>query len=124
MIKSDFTDQAGYQAMQVLLYQPHPPTAVLAANDTIAIGALKLAQALSWRVPQDISIIGMDDIYASATTSPALTTVAKPKYDIGVTAARILMGRMSGDMQDTAQRFRLSCELIVRASTAAPGRSA
>lgn len=121
MIESDFTDQAGYQAMQGLLHQPHPPTAVLAANDTIAIGALKAAQALSWRVPQDISIIGMDDIYAAATTSPALTTVAKPKYDIGVMAARILMGRMSGEMQEPVQRLKLPCGLSVRGSTAPPG---
>jgi DNA-binding LacI/PurR family transcriptional regulator len=122
MIESDFTDEAGYQAMQGLLHQPHPPTAVLAANDTIAIGALKAAQALSWRVPQDISIIGMDDIYAAATTSPALTTVAKPKYDIGVRAAQILMGRMSGEIQDGAQHLRLPCALLVRGSTAPPAK--
>lgn len=120
MIESDFTDQAGYQAMQKLLEQPAPPTAVLAANDTIAIGALKAAQALSWHVPDDISIIGMDDIYAAAMTSPALTTVAKPKYEIGVTAARVLMGRMSGEMQDPARSLKLPCELIVRGSTAPP----
>ncbi|MCB9450679.1 MAG: LacI family DNA-binding transcriptional regulator [Anaerolineaceae bacterium] len=122
MMESDFTDEAGYHAMQRLLDQPHPPTAVLAANDTIAIGALKAAQAMSWRVPQDISIIGMDDIYAAATTSPGLTTVAKPKYDIGMVAAQILMERMSGEAQDEPQRVKLPCELIVRGSTAPPGQ--
>jgi DNA-binding LacI/PurR family transcriptional regulator len=120
MVESDFTDQAGYQAMLQLLGQPAPPTAVLAANDTIAIGALKAAQALSWHVPDEISIIGMDDIYAAATTSPALTTVAKPKYEIGITAARVLMGRMAGEIQDSARSLKLPCELIVRGSTAPP----
>jgi len=120
VIESDFTDRAGYQAMERLLQQPDPPTAVLAANDTIAIGALKAAQALSWRVPEDISIVGMDDIYAAATTSPALTTVAKPKYEIGVRAAQLLMARMSEESHDDVTRTRLACELIVRSSTAPP----
>lgn len=119
-IESDFTDKAGYQAMQQFMEQIDPPTAVLAANDTIAIGALKAVQARGWHVPQDISIIGMDDIYAAATTSPALTTVAKPKYEIGVRAAKVLMGRMTGELQEAARNLKLPCELIVRSSTAAP----
>jgi LacI family transcriptional regulator len=81
---------------------------------------LKAAQALSWRVPEDISIVGMDDIYASAVTSPALTTVAKPKYEIGVKAASILMDRMGGDRETPTQNLKLPCELIIRGSTAPP----
>jgi DNA-binding LacI/PurR family transcriptional regulator len=120
IIEGDFTDRAGYEAMQILLRRDEPPTAVFAANDTIAIGALKAAQALSWRVPEDISIVGMDDIYASAVTSPALTTVAKPKYEIGVKAASILMDRMGGDRETPTQNLKLPCELIIRGSTAPP----
>ncbi|MEQ8671599.1 MAG: LacI family DNA-binding transcriptional regulator [Aggregatilineales bacterium] len=120
MIEGDFTDQAGYEAMQRLLSQKQKPTAVFAANDTIAIGALKAAQACSWRVPEDISIVGMDDIYASAVTSPALTTVRKPKYKIGECAARILLARMDEDDETylETQNLKLPCELIIRDSTA------
>lgn len=120
MLECDFSDSAGFQAMKVLLEHKNPPTAVFTANDTIAIGALRAAQASSWRVPQDISIIGMDDIYTSAVTSPALTTVAKPKYEIGVKAAEVLMARMDGDTETASQYLKLPCHLVVRASTAPP----
>lgn len=120
MIEGDFTDRAGYEAMQYLLSQSPAPTAVFAANDMIAIGALKAAQAMSWRVPKDVSIVGMDDIYASAVTSPSLTTIRKPKYEIGENAARILLARMNEDDEPKLeiQNLRLSCELIIRDSTA------
>lgn len=120
MIEGDFTDRAGYEAMQYLLSQSPAPTAVFAANDMIAIGALKAAQAMSWRVPEDVSIVGMDDIYASAVTSPSLTTIRKPKYEIGENAARILLARMNEDDEPKLeiQNLRLSCELIIRDSTA------
>jgi len=120
LIEGDFNEEAGYEAMQRLLKLTQPPTAVLAVNDNIAIGALRAAQALSWRVPEDISIVGMDDIHAAATTSPALTTVAKPKYEIGVTAAQILVERMKEPEANEVSKLKLPCELIVRGSTAAP----
>ncbi|GAB5491946.1 MAG: substrate-binding domain-containing protein [Phototrophicaceae bacterium] len=121
VIEGDFTREAGYTAMQQLLNLKNPPTAVFTANDSIAIGALKASKMMSWRVPEDISIIGMDDIYASTVTSPELTTIAKPKYDIGVNAARILLACIEDKTQKTAvEKLRMNCELIVRASTSAP----
>lgn len=121
VIESDFTDAAGFAAMQVLLQLENPPTAVFAANDSIAIGALNAAQAMNWRVPEDISIIGMDDIHASALVTPGLTTVAKPKYEIGVEAAKRLMLRIEEDDQHRPKlELKLPCELIVRGSTAPP----
>jgi LacI family transcriptional regulator len=94
-----------------------PPTAVFAGNDVLAIGALKAAQAMQRRIPDDISIIGMDDIAAAAVTSPALTTIAKPKYDIGKTAAQLLLERMSGTAPDAPRHLKLPCRLIQRTST-------
>lgn len=120
VIEGEFTRQAGYYAMQNLLRLKNPPTAVFTANDSIAIGALKAAKAMSWRVPEDISIIGMDDINASTVTSPELTTIAKPKYDIGVNAARILLNCIENKSQVTVEKLKMNCELIVRASTAEP----
>ena len=72
--------------MRQLIDLPQRPTAVFAVNDIIALGALRAAQTAGVNVPEDISLIGMDDIFAAATSYPPLTTIAKPKYDIGATA--------------------------------------
>ncbi|MCZ7545586.1 MAG: LacI family transcriptional regulator [Anaerolineae bacterium] len=117
VVDCDFSDQAGFEAMKRLLSLPEPPSAVFAANDILAIGALKAAQAMRRRVPEDVSIVGMDDIYAAATTSPALTTVAKRKYETGATAAQFLVSRMCGEAPETPRRVKLPCRLVVREST-------
>ncbi|HRL12956.1 MAG TPA: LacI family DNA-binding transcriptional regulator [Aggregatilineales bacterium] len=122
IVEGDFTDQDGFEGMRHLLALDHPPTAVFAANDIIALGALKAARALNVRVPEDVSIIGMDDIHAAALTSPALTTVAKPKYDIGVRGAHLLLQRMQGETPERVRHDLLPCSLIIRDSTAPPAR--
>ncbi|MBN1284113.1 MAG: substrate-binding domain-containing protein, partial [Anaerolineae bacterium] len=118
IVESEFSDRAGFEAMQYFLKLPHPPTAVFAANDILAIGALKGAQSMGVKVPGAVSIIGMDDIYAAVTTSPALTTVAKRKYETGAQAAQFLLARMLGEAPPAARHVRLPCRLIVRESTA------
>jgi DNA-binding LacI/PurR family transcriptional regulator len=122
IIESEFSDRAGYDAMCQLLALDEPPTATLAANDLLAIGALKATQALGCHVPEDMSIVGIDDIYPAATTSPALTTVTKPKYDIGVRAAEFLLARMTEDNPSEVRQVKLACALTVRDSAAAPRR--
>lgn len=117
VIECEFSDQDGYAAMCRLLDMPQPPTAVFAANDILAIGALKAAQAMQRHVPDDVSIIGMDDIYAAVMTSPALTTITKPKYDIGATAAQLLLARMNGGTA-APSHLKLPCQFMTRASTA------
>lgn len=114
-----FTIQGGMDAMAQLLALSAPPTAVFAANDILAIGALQTAHAQGWRVPEDISIVGMDDIYAAAATSPPLTTVRKPKYETGAEAAKLLLARINGD-QSPVRNLKLPCALVQRGSTAAP----
>lgn len=118
IIESEFSREAGYEVMQQFLALPDPPSAIVAANDILAIGALKAAQEMNYRVPEDISIIGIDDIYAAATTSPTLTTVAKLKYELGVRAARFLLERLKGNAPQQARHTQLPCTLIVRDSTA------
>ena len=100
----------------------NPPTAVFAANDILAVGALKAAEVMNFRVPEDISIVGMDDIYAAAMTSPALTTVAKPKYENGTQAAQFLLERMSNDELPDPRHVKTTCELVIRESTAVAKR--
>ncbi len=120
IMETEFSEQAGFDAMRRLMQLANPPTAVFAANDILAIGALKAAHALGLRVPEDVSIVGMDDIYAASITSPPLTSVAKPKYEIGERAAELLFARMSDDGEAPPQHITLACRLVKRGTTAAP----
>jgi DNA-binding LacI/PurR family transcriptional regulator len=120
VIQTTFTEEGGYTAMQHLLRLEQPPTAVFAVNDIIALGALRAAQDANVRVPEQMSIIGMDDIYAAATTSPPLTTVAKPKYEIGNTAARFLLEHLTEAAPHEERHWLLPCHLVRRGSTAPP----
>jgi DNA-binding LacI/PurR family transcriptional regulator len=118
IIECEFTNADGFDAMQRLLNLTKPPTAVFAANDILAIGAIKSAQAMNYRVPEDISVIGMDDIYPAAMTSPSLTTIMKSKYETGQRAAQFLLERMSKNEPVEARHIKLPCQLIKRGSTA------
>jgi DNA-binding LacI/PurR family transcriptional regulator len=120
VIHGDFTLQSGREAMRDLLALAEAPTAVFAANDIIAIGAMQTAHTMNCRIPDDISIIGMDDIYAASTTSPPLTTITKPKYEIGVQAAGLLLTRMKHGTKAPRKHLLLPCELSVRGSTSSP----
>jgi LacI family transcriptional regulator len=104
-----------------LLALRYPPTAVFAANDMIALGALCAAETAGLRVPEQMSIIGMDDIFAASTTCPPLTTVAKPRYDIGVTAARFLLERITGKSIADSRHPLIPCKLMLRRTTHRPG---
>ena len=118
IIQTDFSNVGGFTAMQQFLALPQPPTAIFAVNDILALGALRAVQMVGLRVPDELSIIGMDDIFAAATTFPPLTTIAKPKYDIGVTAARFLLERIAGTAPDMTRHPMLNCTLELRGSTA------
>lgn len=117
IVQTTFSQEGGFSAMQRLL--PQRPTAVFAVNDIIALGALRAAQFAGLSVPDEISIIGMDDIFAAATTNPSLTTIAKPKYEIGATAAHFLLERIEGNAPEVTRHPLLACRLEQRSSTAA-----
>jgi LacI family transcriptional regulator len=114
-----FTARAGYDALSVMLAGPGRPTAVFAANDLIAIGMLQLLRTMGVRVPQDISIVGFDDIPLAGLLDPALTTVCVPQPEMGMAGARLLIDRLEGRPIDDF-RVTLPTELIVRASSAPP----
>lgn len=110
----------GFQAMRALLDLPEGerPTAVIAFNDIIAVGALHAVHSHGLRVPQDISIIGVDDIALAAHTYPPLTTISQPKYHMGKLAVQTLR-RMSEDPSSISSNCSLlEIPLIVRESTA------
>jgi DNA-binding LacI/PurR family transcriptional regulator len=115
-----FNLDGGRQAMEEILAAPRQPTAVFASNDILAMGAMQFASERGIRIPADLSIMGMDDIYPAAMTTLPLTTVAKPKYDNGCQAARFLFERINGDAPPNGRRCVLPCQLVERQSTAAP----
>ncbi len=86
----------GYVQMQQLLSLPEPPTAVFAVSDRTAIGAMDAIKDAGLRIPDDISVVGIDDVRDSAYSTPPLTTFSVPKYDLGRTAVFILHDLISG----------------------------
>ncbi len=105
----------GKEAMSRLLRLPKPPTAVFAASDFMAIGAMAAARERGLRVPEDISLMGFDDIEFTNYTSPPLTTVRVPSWDIGHLAVSLLMDMVeSGDGQP--RRLCLDTQLMLRKS--------
>jgi len=103
----------------VLLSLPEPPTAIFAANDVSAIATLEVAEDLGLRVPQDLSIIGFDDIPDASRTTPALSTIRQPMHRLGSTAVGLLIALMSGETPETTHH-RLPTRLVPRGTTAPP----
>jgi DNA-binding LacI/PurR family transcriptional regulator len=105
---SSYDWHGGYDCAKKLLDGSRPPTAVLAANDLMAIGAMKALRERGLFIPRDISVVGFDDINMASLCIPALTTVKQPKYEMGEYSARKLLKRI---------------ELVFTAKTAAPKKN-
>jgi LacI family transcriptional regulator, repressor for deo operon, udp, cdd, tsx, nupC, and nupG len=117
-----FTIPAGRGAMARLLDERDPPTAVFAANDESAIGAIIEAKARGLNVPRDITIVGFDDIEFAQSYDPPLTTVYQPRREMGRKAMDIL-GRLLVDPRRAQPDAILDYKLVVRASSAPPHRA-
>jgi LacI family transcriptional regulator len=108
----------GYYAMErVLDAMPEPPDAVFAANDPAAMSALKALAARGLRAPDDVSVVGVDDIHLAAHHEPPLTTVRVDKLGLGRTGARLLLEHLEG--HEVPERTTLPTELVVRGTTKA-----
>ncbi|EGO8361378.1 DNA-binding transcriptional regulator CytR [Escherichia coli] len=116
--RGDFTFEAGSKAMQQLLDLPQPPTAVFCHSDIMALGALSQAKRQGLNVPEDLSIIGFDNIDLTQFCDPPLTTIAQPRYEIGREAMLLLLDQMQGQHVGSGSRL-MDCELIIRGSTRA-----
>jgi LacI family transcriptional regulator len=112
--------QAGYEAMRQLLSLSALPTAVFAHNDVLALGAMHAVQEAGLTVPNDVSIVGYDDIKSAAYFSPPLTTVRLAKHELGREAGRIILEHIQSTKKVPFQKVSLPVELIVRGSTSAP----
>lgn len=117
ILRGDFQYESGYQAARHLLSMDSSPTAIFASNDLMAIGAISAAVEVGQHVPADLSVVGFDDVRLASFANPALTTVAQPKYEMGVVAATMLLERMRDPGMPPRRRV-LDTELIVRRSTA------
>ena len=116
--RGDFTFEAGSKAMQQLLDLPQPPTAVFCHSDVMALVALSQAKRQGLKVPEDLSIIGFDNIDLTQFCDPPLTTIAQPRYEIGREAMLLLLDQMQGQHVGSGSRL-MDCELIIRGSTRA-----
>lgn len=110
----------GFQAMSALLALPPAdcPTAVIAYNDLMALGVLHAIRARHLRVPEDISVVGTDNIAIAAHTNPPLTTITQPKYQMGRTAMQVLYHMIQGHPPPEDGYTLMESALIVRESTA------
>jgi DNA-binding LacI/PurR family transcriptional regulator len=102
--------------MLSLLALPTPPRAVFACNDNMAIGAILAAQELGCVVPDDIAVVGFDNIAAGSWIRPRLTTVAQYPTEIGEQLARALFDRIEGRYDGPGLRVEVPCRLIERES--------
>ena len=115
MKEGAFTVTSGYEMMSELLQDAALPTAIFAASDLIAIGALKALNEHGLSVPEDISLMGFDNITMTEFTTPPLTTLHAPAYEMGNYGAHILYHILTPKSQ-AAMRIKLPCRLIERAS--------
>ena len=115
-VDADFTVKGGYFACSKVLKES-APTAIIAGNDLTAIGVLHSAYDGGLRVPQDLSVVGFDDIVFAEYAQPALTTVSVPRIEIGTVAFQALRIMMSDPAQE-GREFRVGTRLVTRQSTA------
>jgi DNA-binding LacI/PurR family transcriptional regulator len=118
---ANFSAESGHVATRALLTRRPDVTAVFAGNDTIAIGVISAARALGRRVPEDLSVVGHDDLPFAAWLSPGLTTIRNDAVRQGALAAEMLISILQGK-PIAERRVRLQSELIVRQSCAAAPR--
>ncbi|MGB9775970.1 MAG: LacI family DNA-binding transcriptional regulator [Anaerolineae bacterium] len=112
--EGDFTEQGGRAAMQRLL--PRRPTAVFAASDMMAAGAMKVLREAGLRVPEDVAVVGFDDVPLASMVEPPLTTVRQPIEQLGSMAVELLVSLLENPGGEVVHRVVLPTELVIRAS--------
>lgn len=114
--ESDASYESGYDQMMKLLALETPPTAVFAFNDEVAIGAMKAVKDSQLSIPDDIAIVGFDNINMASIVEPNLTTINQPKYEIGKKAMELLLKIINGESLQK-KKFVMRDELIIRESS-------
>ncbi|WP_141432109.1 LacI family DNA-binding transcriptional regulator [Bacillus sp. 03113] len=114
--EGEYDIQSGYKRGKELLKQKDKPTAICCVSDMVAIGAIRAAEELGLKVPEDISILGFDDIPIAEAYRPSLTTVRQPIVELGIQSAQMLLQQMQEKDQYVKEVRVLSHEIIVRES--------
>ncbi|ENQ8055606.1 TPA: substrate-binding domain-containing protein [Vibrio parahaemolyticus] len=115
IIESDFECEGGYQAFKKMAERGTLPSSIFVSNDMMAMGVINAANELGIKVPDDLSIIGYDDIHIAKFMSPSLTTIHQPKYRLGQAAVETLVRRLD-DKYNEAQVVQLEPTLVIRNS--------
>jgi LacI family transcriptional regulator len=116
IVEGDFTEAGGYAAMRRLL--PHKPEAVFAASDVMAQGALRAVREVGWRIPDDVALVGFDDMPFASRMEPALTTVRQPIHRLGSVAVETLISLIEEDNRQP-RHVVLPTQLVMRQSCGA-----
>jgi len=113
--EGDFTVETAQKCTLRLLSLPEPPTAIFAANDMSATGVYQAAQQMGVRIPQDVSVIGFDNLRDSLYLDPPLTTIEQYIYDMGVLATRLMVNMLRGENPEKKQHV-FQTRLVIRES--------
>ena len=121
-VAESFSEEAGYRAARRLIHGGAPPTAIFCANDLVALGTLRAAREAGLDCPDQISLVGFNDIPFAELFAPPLTTVHVPQRELGELAAGLILAQIE-QQPIPARRIVLDVHLVIRGSTAAPARS-
>lgn len=119
LYQGDWEVQSGYAAVKTFLTLPEPPTAIFAANDLMALGAIYALQESGRRVPEDVAVVGYDDREIASIARPSITTVSLPCYEMGEMSAKLLLRLLEKETQ-SEKPVKIKGKLIVRESSGAP----
>lgn len=116
IMHGDYREESGRRLADALLSRRSPPSALFVANNQMLIGAIETIAAKSLRIPNDIAVVGFDDLPLAAVFTPPLTIVRQPAYEVGRSAAELLLKRIEEPQRDTVS-IQLLPELVIRKST-------
>ncbi|CDG23207.1 HTH-type transcriptional repressor CytR [Xenorhabdus poinarii G6] len=119
IVRGDFTYESGAALAETLLTLPQPPSAIFCHSDVMAMGVMWQAKKMGLKLPEDLSVVGFDNLNLAQYCEPALTTVRQPRYEIGHHAMLLLLEQLQGRFVSQDSRL-LEAELIIRASTCPP----
>ncbi|GAH66307.1 unnamed protein product, partial [marine sediment metagenome] len=113
--EGDFRIKGGYQVMKRFLKLAEPPTAIFAANDLLALGAMQVIQKKNFRIPEDFSVVGFNDIKLASFVYPPLTTIRQPMLEMGALAVKMLL-KIIEEGEFNQKKEVLESKLIIRES--------
>ncbi len=121
IVEAGYLEEPGRRATRRLLARRDRPTAIFAANDVSALGAMSAIHETGLNIPGDISLVGFDDIPAGSQVRPGLTTLRQPYAEMGQKAVELLLAMRAGRSPSSKAHILLPTELVVRGTTASPG---